>query len=346
LKLATKKERATMEIEEKVKEKSGLDFKDLKRIDVNDIIPNKLNPREKVSRKEVTDIRESIKEVGGILVPLVVYWDEQKGKYVLLDGERRWRAAAELSKYDEKYRTIPANIISGPLKDEENIRTMFNIHMQRKEWSTFAVAKAMGKLMRLDPSSTDTELARKIHVTVQHVKEARLFLRAPKKLRERCLKDDLDEYYLIILIRNLDVCKRLFPELFEKYRFNDLVKKFIDKVDDSLIIRYKDFNFLAQIARKCKEHDERDLFVETFEKMVNEKTFNPNDAIKYVDKKLSYKVASLFTMTCKDFLLSLKSFSGKLAKENQQLPQPAGELLLQIHEELSQLIQKMKLNSP
>ena len=330
-----------MEIQQKVAKPSGLHFEDLKPIDVNDIIPNELNPREEVSKREVSDIRESIREIGGILVPLVVYWDEGKGKYVLLDGERRWRAAAELSKHDEKYKMVPANIISGPLQVDENIRTMFNIHMQRKEWSTFAVARAMGKMMRIDPDATDTELARKLHVTVQAVREAHLFLRAPTEIKRRCLNDELDEYYPIILIRNLDVCKSLYPEFFKKYRFNDLVRLFIEKVDDDFIIRYKDFNMLAQMARKCKEHREENLFVETFERMVNEKAFTPSDALKYVDKKMGYEVDSLFVWTCKDFLFSLKNL-GQIVKDTKQLPDNTRELLVQIQQELSQLIDETK----
>lgn len=331
-----------MQVEEKKTEKMGLEFKELKRIDINEIIPNKLNPREEISKKEVSDIRNSIKEIGGILVPLVVYWDDAKKKYVLLDGERRWRAARELAKLDEKYRMVPVNIISGPLKNEENIKTMFNIHMQRKQWSTVAIAEAMGKLMKLDPKSTDTQLAKKIYVPVQAVREARLFLRMSAELRKRCLTDDLDEYYLILLARNLDVCKGLFPKLFEEYKFDDLIKRFIEKVDAGLIIRTKDFNLLAQIAKKCVSLDEEDLFIETFKKMVEEKTFTPSDAVKYVDRKLSYKVDSLFTLSCKEFLSSLKNFSIRVGTENIEIPPSANELLLEIRDELDRLVRKLE----
>lgn len=337
-----KMERVSLELETKKAERTGLEFIELKRIDIDEIVSNKMNPREEISKKEVSDLRNSIREIGGILVPLVVYWDEVKKKYVLLDGERRWRAACDLSKFDEKYRLVPVNVIKGPLEKEENIKTMFNIHMQRKQWSTVAIAQAMGKLLRLDPKSTDSRLARKIYVPVQAVREARLFLRMPAELRNRCLKDDLDEYYLILLARNLDVCRRLFPKLFERYRFDDLVKRFIEKVDAGLIVRTKDFNLIAQIARKCVGFDEEDLFVETFGKMVEERTFTPGDAVRYVDRKLSYKVDSLFTLNCKDFLASLKNFSVRVEEEKMEIPLPANELLLKIRDELDRLVRKLE----
>jgi ParB/RepB/Spo0J family partition protein len=134
----------------------------MKKINVDDIVPNLYNPREKISRREVTEIRDSIKEMGGILVPLVVF--EKNGKFVLLDGERRWRAAKELSKYDPKYKEVPANIVSGPLSKNDNIRTMFNIHMERQQWSTSAIAETIGVLFQLNPDMTTKELANITHV--------------------------------------------------------------------------------------------------------------------------------------------------------------------------------------
>jgi len=107
-------------------------------IDVNDIEPNPNNPREKISRSEIADLVYSIRSVGGVLVPIVVYYDEKRKKYRLLDGERRWRASKELAKQDERFKKIPANIINKPLKGTEHLEVMINIHYKRKQWSTAA----------------------------------------------------------------------------------------------------------------------------------------------------------------------------------------------------------------
>lgn len=178
-----------------------LNFRKIRKINVDDIEPNPYNPRERISRKEVTDIRDSIQEMGGILVPLVVY--EKNGKFVLLDGERRWRAAKELAKTESKYQEAPANVVGGPLSKNDNFRTMFNIHMERKQWSTAAIAEAVGTLFKLNPKMTTKELSRITQAPPSAVREAITFLKMPEGLRKRCLEGDLDEYYLIFLARNL-----------------------------------------------------------------------------------------------------------------------------------------------
>ena len=71
-------------------------------IDVADIVPNKYNPREEKAFKNLDDIISSIEDMGGILVPILVY-EKGPNKYIILDGERRWRASKYLSKKDEKY---------------------------------------------------------------------------------------------------------------------------------------------------------------------------------------------------------------------------------------------------
>lgn len=325
-----------MEIIEQKGEKPLLKFIELQTIDVKDIMPNPYNPRENISRREVSDIRDSIKEMGGILVPLVVF--ERNGKFVLLDGERRWRAAKELARYDSKYQKVPANVIREPLSKNDNLRTMFNIHMERRQWSTAAIAKAIGTLFKLNPDMTTRELSDKTHAPISAIREARKFLKMPAELRQRCLEGDLDEYYLIFLARNFDVCKRIFPQLDKKYDWHDLARRFVAKVDAGLIRRARDFNLISQTARKCIDYGEEELFVETFERMAEEEKFTPTDAERVVAKKLGYKVDSLFRSTCKDFSHSLDSYFESLSSRQLVAPQKTKELLRMIMESLKRLL--------
>ena len=89
----------------------------------------------------------------GILVPLTVYENTKripKSKYVLLDGERRWRCAKELGML-----TIPANIIDEPEDVTQNILFMFNIHHFRREWELFPTALKLEVI--IDRIGTDRE---------------------------------------------------------------------------------------------------------------------------------------------------------------------------------------------
>lgn len=325
---------------QELEEKPLLEFKKLRKINVNEIIPNRYNPREKISKKEVSDIRDSIREMGGILVPLVVYEVKKEDKtiFVLLDGERRWRAAKELAKHDSQYSEVPCNIIQGPLPKEHNFRTMFNIHMERKQWSTAAIAMAVGELMKLNPNITVTELSEKTHASASAIREAQAFLKMPPELRTRCLEGDLDEYYLIFLARAFSACERLYPQLFEKNGWHDLAREFIKKVDSGLIGRARDINLITEMARKCIEYGQEALFVETFQKMVTDTKFTPLDADRFVDSKLGYKVDSLFRSFCKDFQTAIGSYSNSLNQKEFEMPLQTRQLLTEIHDKLASLL--------
>lgn len=60
-------------------------------VPVNSISPNPLQPRTEMDDQSLAELSDSIKE-HGLIQPLIVR-QEDKGKYTLIAGERRWRAA-------------------------------------------------------------------------------------------------------------------------------------------------------------------------------------------------------------------------------------------------------------
>ena len=95
------------------------------------IRPNPENPRLIFRESELQELLESIREVG-IKVPIAVYGDHDK--FILLDGERRWRCASKLN-----HKTIPALVQPKPTR-LENLLMMFNIHNVRVQWDLFPMA--------------------------------------------------------------------------------------------------------------------------------------------------------------------------------------------------------------
>ena len=280
-------------------------FKDLKRIRVDQIVSNKLNPRDQIARKEVEDLKKSIQAVGGILVPLVVY-ERGDGKYVLLDGERRWRAAKEL-----KLEEVPANILANPVNDFENLRTMFNIHLQRKDWSTAARAVALGRMMKMsDTLAMSPQQIKEIlpGMTRTKFEEAKLLLRCPRDLIDRCLAGELNEYYLILIARGLDACFKAYPDLTSEYTWEDSVRNFVKKVDDGWVRNVISSRTLAIIASKCIDLRADSLFKKTFRKLNDVPSFTFEEAEVSVDAELGYRVEETFTKQCRDFLTTLKRY--------------------------------------
>ena len=64
----------------------------IQQVPINQIEPNPQQPRVKISETELKELAASIVE-HGIIQPLIVSEGPASGKYILVAGERRWRAA-------------------------------------------------------------------------------------------------------------------------------------------------------------------------------------------------------------------------------------------------------------
>jgi ParB family chromosome partitioning protein len=76
----------------------------VRQISVEEIRPNPFQPRKEYSAAELEELRESLR-ANGLLQPIMVRVDRERGGYQLIAGERRWRAAQSLGWTD-----IPATI--------------------------------------------------------------------------------------------------------------------------------------------------------------------------------------------------------------------------------------------
>jgi ParB/RepB/Spo0J family partition protein len=154
-------------------------------IDPSKIHPNPDNPRMIFRRQELQELQNSI-EQQGILVPLTLYQDGRR--FVLLDGERRWRCARQLALH-----RVPAIVQPKPPRIQ-NIMMMFAIHNARQDWDPLPTAlkleelekeltKARGKRLN------EAELAAAASLTRGAVRRYRKILRIPKDLQQSLLKD-------------------------------------------------------------------------------------------------------------------------------------------------------------
>src|SRR6186713_2052557 len=114
----------------------------LQYVKTESVVGSEENPRIHFPDVSMDQLAASVSEVG-ILVPLSVYFDKKRSKYVLIDGERRWKCAKNLGLTD-----VPA-IILPPPNTKANLLTMFNIHMVREPWEDMPTAWALKKLIEL-----------------------------------------------------------------------------------------------------------------------------------------------------------------------------------------------------
>src|SRR5438105_3231311 len=109
----------------------------LRQIPVDLIDRNPDNPRIVFRSSDLDELQESIRTLG-IQVPISVY--REAGRYVLIDGERRWRCALKLNLEE-----IPALVQSKPAP-LENLLLMFNIHALREQWDLLTIALKLPKI--------------------------------------------------------------------------------------------------------------------------------------------------------------------------------------------------------
>lgn len=125
----------------------------VKTIKITSLEPNPHNPRFLFDPIPMQTLEESIGKVG-ILVPLTVYEKAKSpGKYVILDGQRRWICAQKVGLTD-----VPVNIVAEP-STFQNIVTMFQIHKLREDWELMPTALKVKVLMDEMKESNNKKLA-------------------------------------------------------------------------------------------------------------------------------------------------------------------------------------------
>ena len=103
-------------------------------VDLDEVLPNPNQPR--MGPKEDEELQRQIEANEGLFEPLLVEpHPELPGKFLIIDGDRRWTNSRELVKQGrEQYRRIPVEVTDRTLSEDERLRVWIYIHRQRKEW--------------------------------------------------------------------------------------------------------------------------------------------------------------------------------------------------------------------
>ncbi len=123
-------------------------------IPLDRIRPNPNQPRSTFADEALAELAASIREVG-VLQPVVVRPDAEEGRYVLIAGERRWRAAAEAGLDD-----IPSMIRDETATDQTLTEALIE-NVQREDLSALEEAAAYRQLME-DFSMTHEQIATRV----------------------------------------------------------------------------------------------------------------------------------------------------------------------------------------
>ena len=149
---------------------------------LDDIIPNRFQPREVFDEKALKELAVSIKE-HGVIQPIIVR--SVNGKYEIIAGERRYKASAlaGLTK-------IPA--IVRDLDDKESSKVALLENLQRKNLNPIEEARTYQKILEID-EMTQEELARTMGKSQSAVANKIRLLSLPDEIQEYLLKEELSE---------------------------------------------------------------------------------------------------------------------------------------------------------
>lgn len=115
--------------------------------------PDEHQPRKNFDPDRLASLMQSI-EKHGIMNPLVLE-GRPDGNYLLVDGERRYRASQELG-----LREVPAIVVSAQ-NDTERLIQQFHIQEQHEGWSSVEKASAVAKLaseLKMEPTELGSVL--------------------------------------------------------------------------------------------------------------------------------------------------------------------------------------------
>lgn len=157
--------------------------KDVKKIKITQIEPNKTQPRRDFDEEKIAELSESIKEYG-LLQPIVVKLNKN-GFYTIIAGERRWRAS-RLAGLKE----IPAVIKDVSEQTEKEITLIENI--QRENLNSLEEAAGIKELID-EYGLTQEEVASKIGRSRTAVTNILRLLNLPKEIQELLKEEKLTQ---------------------------------------------------------------------------------------------------------------------------------------------------------
>lgn len=153
----------------------AVDVAHLNRIPINAISPNPRQPRTVFDEEKMSELITSIKEVGILQPPVVRVVGD--GRYELIMGERRWRAAKAAGLTE-----IPVIIRQTP--DDQLLREALLENIHRSELNALEEGAAYEQLLN-DFNYTHDELAQKIGRSRPHITNTLRLLQLPPSVQRR-----------------------------------------------------------------------------------------------------------------------------------------------------------------
>lgn len=284
------------------------DRKELDQLDPSSIGKNPDNPRVIFREGDMDALMRSIDQVG-IQVPLSVYRKKDSKRYILIDGERRWRCALKLGLAE-----VPAIIEPEPTP-LENLLKMFNIHNVRVQWDLLALAYKIDKVRELVEKEQKVTLSKKELADLTGVSPVTIarcddLLALPKKY-QNLIWNELEkpkgeqkytEDLFIEIRKSIKAIESYLPEVTKRFNGRELLDTFFAKYQNGTVTNRVSFRDISKIARGERAGVDRKQILNVITRFAREHDYSIEQAYQesvadaYAERSTGRKVTDLISI--------------------------------------------------
>lgn len=276
------------------------EFKDkIVNVLVEDILPNRFQPRLAFDEKELNDLSESIVKYG-VIQPIVL---RQIGdKYEIIAGERRYKASVLAG-----LKTIPAIINNTDDNTSAEIALLENL--QRKNLTVIEEAQSFKKL--IDRGFTQDEISTKLGVSQSSIANKIRLLNLPKKVQDALLYNKISERHARSLLslndseKQIELLNRIINEKLTVRQTEEEISKILNKnsIEDDIpegIRKFIENNEISTIEdKKTKFIIQEDGLNDNINGEKQKEEINPfqmrfEDNIKRIEEEVQNKQESYY----------------------------------------------------
>lgn len=192
-------------------------------LELDDILPNRFQPRFKFNEQAITELAESIKE-HGVIQPILVR--KLGEKFEIIAGERRYKASLLAGK-----RTIPA--IVAELNDKDSAEVALIENVQRQDLTPIEEAVSYRKILDMG-YLTQEQLAEKLGKTQSTISNKLRLLNLDDDVQEALLSERISERHARSLLKLVDskqkqkqILERIINERLTVKKTDELIEKII-----------------------------------------------------------------------------------------------------------------------
>lgn len=222
------------------------------KLSINDIEPNRNQPRKSFNESALNELADSIKQLG-IIEPLIVQKKKGSKRYEIIAGERRFRAARIAG-----LKEVPVVIREYADKDVLAIAILENI--QREDLNPIEEAQAYKQLMD-ESKMTQEEVANRLSKSRTSITNSLRLLKLAKAVQKMVASEEISEGHGKVLLAigdeeiQLSFAKRIADENLSVRATEELIKKYKDDSEkpekQKLSVTKKDESYKA-VEEKLK----------------------------------------------------------------------------------------------